>query len=92
MTGKKFSLPPLAWNLSARLLLLTIGFVMLGRCYLEKQESGKAREAFEKALICDPFQQVAHKMLGDILETEGDQAGAAQHFHLLLKLDPDNRK
>lgn len=43
MTGKKLSLPPLAWNLSARLLLLTIAFVMLAEVLIYAPSVGRFR-------------------------------------------------
>ena len=43
MTGKKFSLPPLARNLSARLLLLTIAFVMLAEVLIYAPSVGRFR-------------------------------------------------
>ncbi len=43
MTGKKLSLPPLARNLSARLLLLTIAFVMLAEVLIYAPSVGRFR-------------------------------------------------
>ncbi|MCH7795026.1 MAG: sensor histidine kinase, partial [Proteobacteria bacterium] len=43
MTGKKLSLPPLAESLSARLLLLTIAFVMLAEVLIYAPSIGRFR-------------------------------------------------
>ena len=49
MTGKnKFSLPPLARNLSARLLLLTIAFVMLAEVLIYAPSVGRFRPLLEE--------------------------------------------
>jgi signal transduction histidine kinase len=46
MTGKKLSLPPLAKSLSARLLLLTIFFVMLAEVLIYAPSMGRFRLAY----------------------------------------------
>ena len=40
----------------------------------------------------DPNHLVALKMLGDILEEEGNVAEASQKFNTLLKLEPNNEE
>ena len=76
MTGKKFSLPPLAWNLSARLLLLTIGFVMLAEVLIYAPSVGRFRLVYlEERLAAAHLAILAldatpDQMIGENLERE----------------------
>ena len=45
------------------------GYVVLGKCYLALNENSKAKLAFTQALHLSPFNQVARKLLSEIVPT-----------------------
>ncbi len=76
MTGKKLSLPPLAKNLSARLLLLTVAFVMLAEVLIYAPSIGRYRLVYlEERLAAAHLAILAldatpDQMIGEDLERE----------------------
>ncbi len=76
MTGKKLSLPPLAKGLSARLLLLTIAFVMLAEVLIYAPSVGRFRLVYlEERLAAAHLAILAldatpDQMIGEDLERE----------------------
>ena len=76
MTGKKLSLPPLAESLSARLLLLTIAFVMLAEVLIYAPSIGRFRLVYlEERLAAAHLAILAleatpDQMIGEDLERE----------------------
>lgn len=60
------------------------GFVVLGKCYLALNENSKAKLAFTQAMNLSPFNQVARKLLSEIIsaadespESAGGESSAA---------------
>src|SRR5450759_396823 len=60
------------------------GYVVLGKCYLALNENSKAKLAFTQAMHLSPFNQVARKLLSEIvsvadesLESAGGESNAA---------------
>ncbi len=79
MTGKKLSLPPLAKGLSARLLLLTIAFVMLAEVLIYAPSVGRFRLVYLEerlaaahlailALDATPDQMISEDLERELLE------------------------
>lgn len=60
----------------------------IGRTYAMLGVPDSARTAYEKALRADSSLAVAHGWLSEILETEGDDAGALNHALKALKANP----
>ena len=63
-------------------------WVGLGLSWHRARRDGQALPALEHALVLDPHVGQAHKLLGDILERQGDVRGALTHFELALLQDP----
>jgi tetratricopeptide (TPR) repeat protein len=60
------------------------GYVVLGKCYLALNENSKAKLAFTQAMHLSPFNQVARKLLSEVVsaaderpESAGDKSNAA---------------
>ena len=79
MTGKKLSLPPLAKSLSARLLLLTIAFVMLAEVLIYAPSIGRFRLVYLEerlaaahlailALEATPDQMIGEDLTRELLD------------------------
>jgi len=82
MTGKKLSLPPLAKSLSARLLLLTIAFVMLAEVLIYAPSIGRFRLVYLEerlaaahlailALEATPDQMIGEDLKRELLDHVG---------------------
>jgi len=82
MTGKKLSLPPLAQSLSARLLLLTIAFVMLAEVLIYAPSIGRFRLVYLEerlaaahlailALEATPDQMIGEDLKRELLDHVG---------------------
>ena len=82
MTGKKLSLPPLAESLSARLLLLTIAFVMLAEVLIYAPSIGRFRLVYLEerlaaahlailALEATPDQMIGEDLKRELLDHVG---------------------
>lgn len=63
-------------------------WVGLGLSWHRARRDGQALPALEHALVLDPHVGQAHKLLGDILERQGDVRGALTHFEFALLQDP----
>ncbi|MBM4133301.1 MAG: hypothetical protein FJ245_05960 [Nitrospira sp.] len=63
-------------------------WVGLGLSWHRARRDGLALPALEHALVLDPHVGQAHKLLGDILERQGDVRGALTHFEIALRQDP----
>ena len=76
MTGKKLSLPPLAKGLSARLLLLTIAFVMLAEVFIYAPSIGRYRYIYLEERLADAhlailaLEATPNYVVGEELERE----------------------
>ena len=68
------------------------GLVVLGRCLLDQQADGEARETFERVLGVDAEHIIALRALGEIAERAGDRDGAQSWFTRLLDVDPMNEE
>jgi tetratricopeptide (TPR) repeat protein len=66
------------------------GLVVLGRCLLDQQNDGEARETFERVLGVDGEHIIALRALGEIAERGGDVSQARTWFGRLLEVDPMN--
>ena len=53
------------------------GYVVLGKCYLALNQNSKAKLAFTQALHFSPFNQVARRLLSEILHTVDESPEAA---------------
>jgi tetratricopeptide (TPR) repeat protein len=66
------------------------GYIVLGRCLMEKNEHAEAAQAFEQVLELDAENIIALKSLSEIAETRAD-LGAAKHWlERLIEVDPMN--
>ena len=65
------------------------GWYELG-CDLELTSTGKAREAYRRALEIDPDHVETHQNLGRLLHGIGQVAASERHFRQVLRLQPDN--
>ena len=56
------------------------GYVVLGKCYLALNQNSKAKLAFAQALHFSPFNQVARKLLSEVLHTvdESPESSASE--------------
>lgn len=63
-------------------------WVGLGLSWHRAGRDGQAQPALERALALDPHVGQAHKLLGDILERQGEVGAAAAHFEIALRQDP----
>jgi signal transduction histidine kinase len=80
MTGKKLSLPPLARNLSARLLLLTIAFVMLAEVLIYAPSVGRFRLVYlEERLAAAHLAILALDATPDQMIDEGLERELLEH-------------
>jgi tetratricopeptide (TPR) repeat protein len=66
------------------------GYIVLGRCLLEKTEHDEAAQAFEQVLAIDAENIIALKSLSEIAELRGDILGARHWLDRLLEVDPMN--
>jgi tetratricopeptide (TPR) repeat protein len=53
------------------------GFVVLGKCYLALNENSKAKLAFTQAMHLSPFNQVARKLLSEIVSAADESPESA---------------
>ena len=53
------------------------GYIVLGKCYLALNENSKAKLAFTQAIHLSPFNQVARKLLSEIVPTVDENAEPA---------------
>ncbi|MFM8552971.1 MAG: tetratricopeptide repeat protein [Nitrospiraceae bacterium] len=63
-------------------------WVGLGLSWHRAMRESQALPALEQALLLDPHVGQAHKLLGDILERQGDVRTALAHFETALRQDP----
>jgi tetratricopeptide (TPR) repeat protein len=66
------------------------GYIVLGRCLVEKSEHTEAAQAFEHVLEIDAENIIALKSLSEIAELRGDISGAKRWIERLLEVDPMN--
>ena len=66
------------------------GYIVLGRCLVEKGHYAEAAEAFEQVLQLDAENIIALKSLGEIAELQSDFVGAKSWLQRLLEVDPMN--
>jgi tetratricopeptide (TPR) repeat protein len=66
------------------------GYIVLGRCLVEKSEHTEAAQAFEHVLEIDAENIIALKSLSEIAELRGDISGAKRWIEQLLEVDPMN--
>ncbi len=66
------------------------GYIVLGRCLVEKNEYVEAAQAFEQVLQLDAENIIALKSLGEIAELQSDFVGAKRWLQRLLEVDPMN--
>ena len=65
----------------------TSGYIVQGRCYLDKGEDDKAAETFQKVLDLDPENIIALKSLADIAQRGGNEESARIWLTQLLEVD-----
>lgn len=88
--GLKLHVHPYLWNGSARLAM---------RRAEEAQKRGDskevvrqvylARDALERALAADPADYKSHALLGQVLLSLGDRAGAREHLETAVRIEPN---
>src|SRR5574341_1987187 len=66
------------------------GYIVLGRCLLQKPDDGAAAQAFEKVLSLDAENVIALKALSEGSERAGRLADAVRWLSRLLEVDPMN--
>lgn len=67
------------------------GHIILGRCYFEQQNYEGAFDEFKKACTIDRHNQIALKMLADILVQQNMDKKAGSLYEILFKMDPYNK-
>jgi len=70
----------------------TTGHLILGRCYLERDEMQAATQSFLEVLRFDSQNMMALKMLADIVGRTGDTETSDQISSYLHQLDPLNER
>ncbi|MEE8134800.1 MAG: tetratricopeptide repeat protein, partial [Gemmatimonadales bacterium] len=70
----------------------TSGYIVQGRCLLDKGDDPKAAGVFQKVLDLDPENIIALKSLGDIAQRGNDSVGAQEWLARLLEVDPMNEE
>jgi tetratricopeptide (TPR) repeat protein len=68
------------------------GYIVLGRCLLQKPDDGAATGAFEKVLALDAENVIALKALSEIAERAGRLDDATRWLARLLEVDPMNEE
>ncbi len=68
----------------------TSGYIVLGRCLLDRERLGDAANAFENVLRLDMENVIALKSLSEIAEQRGDLDSARTWLKRLLDVDPMN--
>lgn len=66
------------------------GHIILGRCYLEQEQTDSAISEFSAACMADRRNQLAMKMLADIFARQGMQEKAGDLYAILAAMDPNN--
>ncbi len=66
------------------------GYIVLGRCLLQKPDDGAAAQAFEKVLSLDAENVIALKALSEVSERAGRLPDAVRWLSRLLEVDPMN--
>ena len=64
------------------------GRVALGRAYFEKKQYAEAAAEMQKVAKAAPDNIIAHKVLGQIADCQGDLPAAQKAFKMVLLLDP----
>ena len=67
------------------------GYLILGRCLLEKEDLAGAIDAFIRVCQLDRSNAVAIKMLADIFVRQENHQKGSDLYHLLLAADPGNQ-
>ncbi len=70
----------------------TSGYIVQGRCLLDKGDDPQAAGVFQEVLDLDPENIIALKSLGEIAQRGDDSVGAQEWLARLLEVDPMNEE
>ena len=64
------------------------GHMVLGKCYLQKQQFDQAEKEFKRVLLFDPKHLAAHKHFGDLMRQMGWDNTCETSYRKILQIDP----